>query len=58
VIRHNDTVLREADITPDRYTLPEIALDLQPGDTVDFEVAPTGPKGDGFTTRRIKISGP
>ncbi|WP_170423857.1 hypothetical protein [Ruegeria arenilitoris] len=58
VIRHKDTILTEAEITPERYTLNEITLDLQPGDTVDFEVAPTGPKGDGFTTRRIKISGP
>ncbi|WP_170416494.1 hypothetical protein [Ruegeria atlantica] len=57
-IRHNDNDLTEDGITTDRYSLPELALDLQPGDTIDFEIAPAGPNGDSFTTRRIKISGP
>ncbi|WP_282119264.1 hypothetical protein [Ruegeria atlantica] len=57
-IRHNDTILTEVDITTNRFSLPEITLDLQTGDVVEFEVTPTGPGGDSFTTRRIKISGP
>ena len=56
-IWHNDKILLEAEVTEDRFSLPEITLDMQQGGTIDFELAPTGPKGDGFTTRRIQISG-
>ncbi len=57
-ILHKGTPVHEAEVTSDGYVLPEIELELQSGDTVDFEIAPTGPNGDGSVKRRIKISGP
>ncbi|WP_170464912.1 glycosyl hydrolase [Ruegeria arenilitoris] len=57
-IQHNGTLIHDAEVTEDGYTLPEISLVLQTGDTLDFEIVPTGPEGDASVKRRIKISGP
>lgn len=57
-IRHNRRTIAEAAITRERFALSGLSLRLAPGDTVDFELAPAGPGGDGSVRRRVWISGP
>ncbi|TMM51059.1 glycosyl hydrolase [Sulfitobacter sabulilitoris] len=58
LIRHNRQTISQATITPDRFSLSGVSLQLAPGDTVDFEIAPGGPGGNGSVRRRIQIAGP
>ena len=59
IIRHNrQTVLEIPEITPDRFSLGGLKLDLRTGDILDFELAPTGPDGAGSVQRRIQVFGP
>lgn len=57
IVRHNRKNVTDLEqITPEGFTLPKLNLTLEIGDTVDFELIPTGPGGDGAAKRRIWIS--
>ncbi|SDC03766.1 hypothetical protein [Ruegeria marina] len=59
IIRHNgEVVLDVPKITPERFSLGGLSVMLDAGDTLDFELAPTGPDGDGSVQRRIRVFGP
>jgi len=56
IVRHNRKTIASIDtVTPEKNGLPELRIDLEAGDTVDFELAPTGPDGNGTVQRRIRI---
>jgi hypothetical protein len=55
---HNDTAIAQGTAGTSRYVLPPLTVTLQSGDTLDFEVGPGGPNGDGSVSRRIQIQGP
>lgn len=59
LILHNRKIVFEAEeITPTRYSVSDLRLELEAGDTIDFELGPTGPDGAGSVQRRIQVIGP
>lgn len=59
IIRHNrKTVFEIPEITSERFSLSGLKLTLKAGDSLDFELAPTGPDGAGSVQRRIQVFGP
>ncbi|WP_212524285.1 hypothetical protein [Actibacterium sp. MT2.3-13A] len=58
LVTHNGAGIAEGRTGPGRFRLGPLDVTLAAGDTVDFEVAPGGPGGDGSLRRRIRIDGP
>lgn len=58
IVLHNRKPLLTSAVTPKRLSVAGLSLRMEAGDTVDFEVAPGGPNGDGSVRRRIKVIGP
>lgn len=51
-------VLAQGETGAARFAMPPVERDLAEGATVEFEVGPAGPDGDGSVRRRIRIEGP
>ncbi|UYV35721.1 glycosyl hydrolase [Rhodobacteraceae bacterium D3-12] len=59
IVRLNrDTIYEVAEISPTGHSVNGLMVKLGVGDTLDFEMAPTGPDGAGSVSRRIKVHGP
>ena len=57
-ILHNGGKIFEADLLTNRAEVTALNVTLESGDTLDFEIAPREPNGDGAARRRIRIIGP
>jgi len=59
IINHNSKAVFEIEeITPKQHSVSDLSLELEAGDSIDFELAPIGPDGDGAVQRRIQVFGP
>ncbi|MGC9368061.1 MAG: hypothetical protein ACP5DX_00845 [Paracoccaceae bacterium] len=58
LVTRNGTTIAGGRTGPDRFRLDPLEVTLAAGETLEFEVAPGGPDGDGSVRRRIRIDGP
>lgn len=58
LITRNGTEIAKGETGRGKFQLEPLEVVMDAGDTLDFEVAPAGPDGDGSVRRRIRIDGP